>query len=839
MISTVKLYKDCLIIDGRNFVVEDISSYLSTLTDTITFSKYQYVKHGLSISIKVNKSQSYLDYKASNDYNYCSIQNSNEDGTSPEKIIYYYVDKMNWTSENTIKLDLIMDTTNTFRATTDFVISDRTTINREHRDRWKKYDYDGEPRVYTTSTYCMIPDEDNPGLYISIVDIDTEADSLTVTSVTSNASLTSYTISDSVVTVTVKHNNPLTRINITVNAIVGYPDLYQRIIDPVSEGIHSILFKKSVEDISDNNNLAWYLVYKNNATLGVDDYNNLNPIKCELRASEAIQVKEYDSITINDSDLNDNDYIIITGYFNDLEPVPYYKADGTFESISVTGYSGATLKSRVDVMTQLTSTSTIAKNALIYKQSGTMYLALTNYVDGGSGFIDSAGIYGTVTVTKVVIKANMPVSSIDIYKSNSASFDAYVLYEPFANTTKNLTLSSPAVIESIKTLDRTDSRLIRVITCPYCPSGLQVKNQYYILGKGWQIGTDDGVSVVELVDLNMNMVNNIDTNIENPIKELYCKILNPQPTDARNDDNESKLFHSDYYQNKITYDSFNYLIALENLNATDETFQKTVPDLFKIDWVTANTINSRFLAIFPQLEYSKAVQDFEKVLYINRNNELPIFNSTFLNYLRNGYNYDIKQKDAAQEKANNDLALSIISAVSQIGTGIALGGIMGNLPGAIAGGITGTVAAVGSIAQQRVNAAYNIARQEDSIMQKLVEAKATATSVSIADDVNLLQQYCPVAKSINYEVGDNFKKAMANLFYYCGYKRDIQGIPNMDSRYWFNFVSADLVLKSTNNIPGDIILDIIARFKEGVTILHHHTTWNFDQDKENWEVSIL
>ena len=141
--------------------------------------------------------------------------------------------------------------------------------------------------------------------------------------------------------------------------------------------------------------------------------------------------------------------------------------------------------------------------------------------------------------------------------------------------------------------------------------------------------------------------------------------------------------------------------------------------------------------------------------------------------------------------------------------------------------------------QQSRNAAYNIARQEDAIAEKLATAKATAVSVSAADDVNLLDQYCPVPKCINYTVGDNFKKAIADLFYYCGYRRDLQGSPDTTTRYWFNFLQADLVIDTTNNIPSDIMADIVSKYAEGITRLHHHTTWDFNQEKENWEVSII
>ena len=83
------------------------------------------------------------------------------------------------------------------------------------------------------------------------------------------------------------------------------------------------------------------------------------------------------------------------------------------------------------------------------------------------------------------------------------------------------------------------------------------------------------------------------------------------------------------------------------------------------------------------------------------------------------------------------------------------------------------------------------------------------------------------------------KKAVGDLFYYCGYKLELQGIPNKNSRYWFNFVQCEMLLTDTNNIPVEIEDDIKEKFKNGVTFFHYHSGFNFAQDKENWETSLI
>ena len=838
MISTVKLYKDSKILDGKNFIVDDIADYLATLTDTLTKSKFQYIKHALQLSIKLDMNQAYLDYKASNDYNYCSIQNSNEDGTGSEKIIYYYIDKMNWTSQNTIKLDLIMDTINTFRITTDFTLSNRTTILREHKDRWKKIAGTTSTKTYTASTYCRT---EFAGDFIGYAVFNTGGSSATVTTVTTNANSYSTNVVGGVITVTLTHDNPHDRIDVTLTASVTMPAVYQRIIDPVSEGITSILYNKGSEDITDNNNLRWYLIYKNKDNIDPSEFNPVNPIEVQLRASETIVAKQYNNVNIQVGDLGNGDYVLITAYFNNLPVAPWYKANTNLFALTVNGFLASTLKNKIYVSEYLDENAKTARSVVLYKDSNKLYMARVDFVDTGSGYLDASQIVGAVEVDSVYISGNGLLSStLNYYEGTFTNLTDMLDYKSTSNQSATLSLTGGNVINGISMLDRTDSKLIKVIECPYCPSSINISNQYYIIGAGWDIVASGTEELIVLSDINIDLINEINSDIPSPLTELYQKKFTPTTSAARTDYYESKIYHSDYYQKKIVYDSFNYLIALENIDYTNSLFSKTIPDLFKITWVTANTINSRFLAEFPQLIYSKALQDFESILYINRNNEIPIFNSTYLNYLRTGYNYDVKQKDAYIEKANDDLWATIIGGAAQIGAGAAVGFAMGNVPGAIAGAITGGISATVSTVNQYRNAAYNIARQEDSIAQKLAQAKAQATSVSAADDINLLMRYCPVAKCITYQIGDNFKKAISDLFYYCGYRKEIQGTPSMDTRYWFNFLSAELVIETANNIPSDILVDIIARYKEGVTQLHHkETTWNFSQDKENWEVSIL
>ena len=81
--STIEIYKSCkllkdknFVLDGSNSAIDYVSSYLGTLTKK-TITGFQYIKHALSITIKVDLNQDYFQMKSSaNDWNYVRIRNS-------------------------------------------------------------------------------------------------------------------------------------------------------------------------------------------------------------------------------------------------------------------------------------------------------------------------------------------------------------------------------------------------------------------------------------------------------------------------------------------------------------------------------------------------------------------------------------------------------------------------------------------------------------------------------------------------------------------------------------------------------------------------------------------
>ena len=53
-------------------------------------------------------------------------------------------------------------------------------------------------------------------------------------------------------------------------------------------------------------------------------------------------------------------------------------------------------------------------------------------------------------------------------------------------------------------------------------------------------------------------------------------------------------------------------------------------------------------------------EDYDRLIYVNRNNEVSTYDNAYLNYIRTGYNYDVKNK-------NRNIASSILGMLTGVG----------------------------------------------------------------------------------------------------------------------------------------------------------------------------
>ena len=398
-------------------------------------------------------------------------------------------------------------------------------------------------------------------------------------------------------------------------------------------------------------------------------------------------------------------------------------------------------------------------------------------------------------------------------------------------------------IGTIAQIDRSDPLLLKIIKLPYCPIQLDLSEESYsILPDNWTI--DD--QITNYPPLLRYIPNNTTTCFENEIYVNKYGLTLESPLDvfmqrsisafgkivAKNKQYETKLLHSDYYRQKFVYDSFSYDFIGEFIVDIDGPFE------FQLKMLTSSAMSSRFMFSFQQYidHINVDMQDYSGLCQIIRNNEVPLYNSAYLNYIRSGYNYDLKTK-------NRQLTSNIISGVVQSA---------GAVVSAVAGGPIGVAGAVGlgiSAFAKFSSTIFNTIQAEENIAQKLKSAELQGVSVNGADDVDLLTYYTNGTKPklIRYYVSEKMEKLLFDLFYYCGYIAGFQGVPDTTSRKVFNYVQADILFDTIPNISNELANEIISKYKEGITFIHHYTLydnnlqqvrgWDLDQQYENWEVN--
>lgn len=575
-------------------------------------------------------------------------------------------------------------------------------------------------------------------------------------------------------------------------------------IDKLSEGIKAPLYHKSNTTIeSDSEN--FYLVYKNSEE---DSSDTKNVVDCYLTYGK-LGTRQNKDVLLPASARRFTPNVVGDEYI--------YLTEGTSFTL-------------FDEGSQQTKNITIAPNNYYeiyraYLANLGYFLFVTKRTYNSSG---SDAIYETYEVD----------FSQDIYYHFSNSplgkiEESYLNKIPLAYMSNN---ASTPIFNDINVINRTDSKLIKIIKLPYAPTDdiKYVSGHFQYNEDIWRY--DFNTRTLKLMNLNTIFKKELTTEWRDT-RFTQLTLASKSPTAQRNKDNEPKLFHSDYRYAKINYDSFSLIIYNELLNGGALT--GTTP---KIDFYTTTTINSRFVFQFKNDLYDISYSDYSNTLSVARNNELGLYNSNYINYIRNGFNYDVKNKNR-EVAVNYGLgALQIVGAVGSAISSVYTGGV----------GIAGAVGLATGAAATFTRAINNQISQESSIAQKLDTLKEQANEVNSCDDVDLLDVYNGNKLiSMKYQISDEMENLLFKLFFYTGYKCNIIG--NIEdyihSRYYFNFIQAELHLINVNKlIPNDLIEEFKNKFKEGVSFFHNRSLisstsldkgYNLLQDLENWETELV
>ena len=635
-----------------------------------------------------------------------------------------------------------------------------------------------------------------------------------------------------------------------------------RTIDRVSEQIpankQTYWEGSSIYQNQNRLNYDWYLIYKTRNNLSPD--NPSNPIDCFLCANKALKIANESTVTSKTytyADFNEGVYY----YFNDLD--------------NDTGVvDGHTIGSKVTVVTNINSSATnpytraerTLRGIVLYRSGNKLYYAYQfdnniaywdTYTDDFHVVLSTIGPtnFNTPQASNLPGKPMRTIDSITITKGRFFRYSS--VYYPIpeqayinANQTMAAYIGQTAVYtDTYANIDKTDSRIVKIIKLPYAPCNIGYANTIYTFPAEWTytngyMKLNDASLSTEFLNQGIGKVNLPELYVQEPTK--YSAIA---PKDIKY---ESKLYHSDFYDFKLVYDSFVRDIKLENFetNMFDSSYNwKPNLTTLNIDFKPTNTINSKFafrIETFlsdPTGNYDfadyKTTSDYEKYLLVSRNNEETIFSNDYLNYIRTGYNYDKKSKQEQSTKSWLLGGLQLAAGAATLVAGVAASGVTGGAS------IAASIALVSGAISTFASNAYTQASNERSMQSKLSSLAAQSSNVAGSDDVDLLSYYNENRlQIIKYKTEELQQQALYNLFFYCGYKRDQMKIPDTDSRYWFNFVQCKPVFTEEGVTPyNDYIADVKTRYEAGVTIYHHHarigTQWDWQQQYENWESSVV
>ena len=803
MTSTLIIYKHCKIREEKLFIVDDISSYLNTL-EKETITGFQYQRQGMTLRVKLNKTQNTLNFIETNDFNYASIQNDSQ------KVCYYFIKSKKQLADSTIELELAMDTINTFKPTTDFEISAKTKINREHKNRvtiagksikvriiFHNPMFIGSVAVGDTITFSS--DHDSNIFSGKVLEIDSDRATIDINNPTSEEDYLSYISTNfNPYEIYKDGSNYIMFDYLYENDIVFTTTfIYERKIDINSEGLTPLLYGKN-KGILQGDNKTWYLIYKGN-----------NPLSCYLCADVGFTATlQAANKEIVPSDLATGVYYYILPDRNG-NPYAAYDIGVNLSTAEGKDVSAMILHSGMGDMTYSEQFVTY-----YYKDGSDIKVGRYYYLNLGSGYFYVATLT-LYTTNKIIIESGPSTikgNTLGTLTSNTATIRAGASFDMTTGATS-------VEIYDINTLDRTAADLAKVIALPYRPCD----DDY----NGWAY--DSTMHMLLLKNLDRQLERGLSSSY-NPLEALQFTEAIPSLSTNKDKKWESKLFHSDYYQPKFVYDSFSFIFSLER--------QKEYVPLsdFSIIFTATGTINSRFLFTFASYNVDGySLEDYSNILPIARNNELPIYNSDYINYIKMGFNYDVKTKQRQEAGQWIGTALSLVGSIASFASSSVTGGF------GIAGGISLATATLG----QLVNAVNSTAQAEANQAQKLYQLRQQKESVMGSDDIDLMTKYTGnKAKWMLYEVSERMKSVLYDLFFYTGYLDGTSKIPNVSTRKWFNFLSCDLVINEDNNLNDDIMNDIKAKYGIGVTFMHCNTinavkTWDWAQEKENWEITLF
>ena len=400
-----------------------------------------------------------------------------------------------------------------------------------------------------------------------------------------------------------------------------------------------------------------------------------------------------------------------------------------------------------------------------------------------------------------------------IIEGNTYSFEE-LLGEDYVEYTASSKASQDVIIQRFSDTIKADSNLLKLIEIPY----IDINNI------GFYYNADLKIFVATIED------ELLESSFTFDLIDMYSITLPTILQGVKHSISyETKLLGSQFTLNQFKYDSFNYNVALEDLDLSINSFN--------IECYIPNDMSTNVAFKFDYTGLARS--EFDRWMITSRNNQVPTLNNDYLDYMQNGYNYDVKNR-AIQSAMNwGSFVGNVVSGAVTFGASSVASGVAKNIKtGNIAGSITSTVQSLTS------NIVYD-AKSKMALEQRKKDYLNSAVNVSGSDDLSIFYAYNGSNKLrfSQYTLESNILNNVYEVLRFTGYATNEYKIPNLKTRVDYNFIQANVEFKGDYYIPEIMFDDIIESLSNGVTLFHYYYTgasWIYDLDREyeNWETIL-
>ena len=573
-----------------------------------------------------------------------------------------------------------------------------------------------------------------------------------------------------------------------------------RLVDKFDEGLTPVLYTVSREEITQTHNYHWYLIYRS------DTAEDGSAVSCYCCADT--QIPRLASQSAGTTRMQANQFSPGNYYYLISEDDIADPQIGT--EYGVSGY----------VTIAASSNKPIIK---IYRQGD--YLRVQRYsrtgvADTGYPFESSLSYVDFLKSRRMYVGTTQTVQISDIEQMTSTPIQAGSIGTLYLN--------------SIDSIDRTDSLIIKIIELAYSPFPVSYTGDYIDIPSGWSYDYARGLFKLSTLSQSFNV--SVGTYRESDVFDVSLPLV-PTGSDSPSVSYESKLWNSNFYGNYYRYDTNVWELKPEL--SYDET--TGLPAITNHPGITvvyhpSNGINSdcAFNFSYAKGDFSgsdyRYEEDYPGYMTCSRDNEVSLYNNEYLNYLKYGKSY-------ADKATATDVANTWLNSLLSVGQGATSGFLVGHTVGAAVGAAIGMIRGVS-------NAITSTVKAIDAQQQKEWELQHTVTKISGTNDRDLFKWYSNGHMwHIKKEPSAEMKSLLYALFSRSGYACNEYAVPNTDSRIYWNFLQCTPAFSFDDDVTPtyrEYINEIAALFEVGVTIFHRfNNSWALNYEYENWESWVI